>query len=107
MEQTMCPLCGGGALRPYLGDPDGTSLTRVSGWRTQADMRSQQWEVDCQPAPMIPILIWSLLCRPYASGGLLVKSERRGEVPVRLDLSLQVGDLLLRRRDCIGASDEA
>src|SRR5207247_10059143 len=45
------------------------------------------------------------LPRPY--GGLSVESEGRREVPVGLDLRLQIGDLLLRGRNGIGAGDEA
>src|SRR5207247_5117811 len=45
------------------------------------------------------------LPRPY--GGLSVESEGRREVPVGLDLRLQIGDLLLRGGNGIGAGDEA
>ena len=36
-----------------------------------------------------------------------VEGERRREVPVRVDLRLQIGDLLLGGGDGIGAGDEA
>ena len=37
----------------------------------------------------------------------LVEIERRRELPVRVDLRLQVGDLLLRGGNSVGAGDEA
>src|ERR1700730_6842439 len=40
-------------------------------------------------------------------GGRSVESERRREVPVSVDLRLQIGDLLLRGGNGIGAGDEA
>ena len=36
-----------------------------------------------------------------------MESERRREVPVRLDLRLQIGDLLLGGSDGVGTGDEA
>jgi hypothetical protein len=43
--------------------------------------------------------------RPY--GGLPVESEGRGEVPVGVDLRVQIGDLLLRGGNGIGAGEKA
>ena len=37
----------------------------------------------------------------------LVERERRREVAERVDLRLELGDLLLGQRDCVGAGDEA
>src|SRR5207245_8385035 len=40
-------------------------------------------------------------------GGRTVESEGRREVPLSVDLRLQIGDPLLRRGNGIGAGDEA
>jgi hypothetical protein len=45
--------------------------------------------------------------RPYASPRLLVECERRRQLPVRLDLRLQIGDLLLGSGNGISTGDEA
>src|SRR2546426_1203876 len=39
-------------------------------------------------------------------GGLSVESERRREIPLSVDLRLQIGDPLLRGGNGIGASDK-
>jgi hypothetical protein len=46
-------------------------------------------------------------CGPFPGVAELVESEGRREVPLSVDLRLQIGDLLLRGGNGIGAGDKA
>jgi len=66
------------------------------------------------PSALAITMIPPLMGCPYAHrhqyrscGGRSVESERRREVPVSVDLRLQIGDLLLRGGNGIGAGDKA
>ncbi len=50
-------LLGGGALRAYLVEPDGTSLTRVSGRRSKLLCAFGNAQVDCQASGEPPVSV--------------------------------------------------
>src|ERR1700730_5987345 len=74
----------------------------VSGWLAVFSMSSAPtWSLVPQLGGLAPLG----LARPQRR--LSVVSERRREVPLSVDLRLQIGDLLLRGGNGIGAGDKA